>query len=90
MEVCLYWAGSAFPSFTTFSLSHMRSLHPFRLLAVGLSLALVSNPLQAQQPEAAPAVNAPAAGKVVKSLKVQFKGPASISEAPCARSDVHP
>ncbi len=59
----------------------MPSLNPFRLLAIGLTMALISPGLHAQQTDAPAPVNAPAAGRVVKSLSVQLKGPASMSEA---------
>lgn len=57
----------------------MLSLKPLRLLAIGLSMVLMSPGSQAQ--EAGAPVNAPAAGRTVKSLRVVFKGPASMSEA---------
>lgn len=57
----------------------MPSLNPLRLLAIGLTMAIVSPGAIAQQ--AAAPVNAPAAGRVVKSVRIQFKGPASMSEA---------
>ncbi len=57
----------------------MLSLKPFRLLGLGLSMVFVSPGSPAQ--EAGAPVNAPAAGRTVKSLRIQFKGPASMSEA---------
>jgi outer membrane protein insertion porin family len=57
----------------------MFSLKPFRFLAIGLSMVVVSPGGQAQ--EAGVPVNAPAAGRTVKSLRVVFKGPVSMSEA---------